>query len=184
MLRYVLGLFRKPDAEEEEEGEAEREGEENESAQSGGARSSAREARSNNNTDSKSSKTSSERQDAFLLCEKCMRISKLAKNGFNFAQGEFAKIILGTSTIDEFLATAKSSKTSLPQVMRSKSRSESPTLRSWSNSATLSVSVDLLTSVKAWKKPSRFSRTPTWRGSSLTSCERMELVPISSSRHL
>lgn len=34
-----------------------------------------------------------------------MRVSKLAKNGFAFAQGEFAKIILGNSTIDEFLAT-------------------------------------------------------------------------------
>lgn len=40
-----------------------------------------------------------------MLCEKCMRVSKLAKNGYNFAQGEFAKIILGTSSIDEFLAT-------------------------------------------------------------------------------
>ena len=34
-----------------------------------------------------------------------MRTSKLTKNGYVFLQGEFAKVILGNSTIDEFLAT-------------------------------------------------------------------------------
>ena len=40
----------------------------------------------------------------FLLCEKCIRISRLTRTRYNeLGEGEFANIILGKKSIDDYL---------------------------------------------------------------------------------
>ena len=81
---------------------------EEEKAQSGGSNNEESGSK-NSRSGQSSSKTSklSERQDDFLLCDKCMRVSKLAKNDGMFAHGEFANIILGNTSIEEYLVNVK-----------------------------------------------------------------------------